>query len=68
MNAGNLRSAAIAGVIAFVIWVIMSSLFNDRSFGWTFISGILIGVATLAVTLVITIIISSWHQQHGTSQ
>lgn len=67
MNAGNIRSAVIAGAIAFVIWVIMDSLFDDRSFGWTVISGILIGVATLAVTLAITIVISGRHQQRDIS-
>lgn len=68
MNAGNLRSAVIAGALAFVIWMIIDSLLDDRSFGGTLLIGILIGVATMAVTLAITVVISGRHQQRDISQ
>ena len=63
MNAGNMRSAIIAGVIAFVAWVIADSLLDNRSLGSTIVGGIVLGIITFVITLAITLLISRTRQR-----
>lgn len=58
----NARSALIAGGIAFVIYLFITSLINGFNSS-VLLTSLLIGVATFVVTFIITIIISALMRQ-----
>lgn len=62
MFTNTLKSAGIAGVVAFVVYIIFALLLGGATFNSALLPALSCGVGTFIVALIITTLISSYYK------